>query len=277
MEAALPAAPAAVRLIHATFLTHSKLQQLAGREDTPASIRSLARDAAAPAIYPISLPYSALVDITFGIADCSKDGRSQQLLPGARELLLCPDLVPCIAIALLVAVFGLDTGARASSKESVRSATSSTKSRDKHRKALHVPGSLQQQRLAATDSSAGCHQAGTGSSSLTSRASNTGRLANGMSLDSLTPLSRNLFGLLGVDQAVVLQAAAVRQGPVVIYEDSLVPSSFPPQHLSNLISVYQHVVEYQVSEQNQRLLDKTACVCAAQNILLGSVQGLHCT
>jgi hypothetical protein len=260
MEAALPAAPAAVRLILTTFQTHSRLQQLAGRDGTP--IRLLAQPAWHDALVanpsPLTILHSALVGLALGIGAYCTDGHSLHLLPGARELLLCPELVPCLAITVLSAALGIQKGALETTTaggdgNSVRSTPSRTQDDGRRRESSQVQGSSQQQQqrrhvaasVTAANSSAGCHQAG--SSSFVSRAGSSGRLANGISMDSLTPLSLGLFGLLGVNQAVLLQAASVRGGAVTSRADLLHPPGLPPHDLSNHISTYQSVLEEQVS------------------------------
>jgi hypothetical protein len=67
-----------------------------------------------------------------------------------------------------------------------------------------------------------------------------------MNLDSLTPLSRSLFSLLGVKQCVLLQASRVRGGQA----NTGPPPGQAPGLVFDFISVYQGVVAYQVSENS---------------------------
>jgi hypothetical protein len=156
-------------------------------------------------------------------------GGCGSLLPyrGVREVLPCPELVPCLAAAVLVAVLGFDTGVPGATDDSASSSRgaaggSSAGGRGSsgvplrggsrgRRQGLQVQDSFQGPAGTASSSgassNAGRHQAGSSSiGSRTSSTSSSGRLANGISLDSLTPLSRGLFSLLGVEQDVVLQA-----------------------------------------------------------------------
>jgi hypothetical protein len=131
MEAALPAAPAAVRLMLTTFQTYSKLQQLAGGDSAPAPVLLLGSDAIFQGgkSHSLSKVYWCIADITGAIQYDTAD-RSLLLLPGARELLRCPELVPCLAKAVLMTVLALDTGAggTAESRDRDRSAAGSTSS-----------------------------------------------------------------------------------------------------------------------------------------------------
>jgi hypothetical protein len=211
MEAALPAAPAAMRMILTTFRTCSRLQQLTGRSDSSAPLLVLSGDAGfqVDCNDTLRMLYWVGCDLA-GTMHTQNVAGALQLLPGAHELLLCPELVPCLAITVLVGLFGLNTGTQeaagrgSGSSSRVAAAAGSSRSRG----ALRAQESFQQQQqtpggpAVPSSKAAGRHQTGSTSSS-----SSNGRLPNGISLDSLTPLSRGLFGLLGVDQGVLLEVA----------------------------------------------------------------------
>jgi hypothetical protein len=197
---------------------------------------------------------------------------SPQPVPGAREVLMCPELVPCLAITVLVAVLGLDTGAggaAGSSSDATSKVLSATASRsssaatassshcyrssgtgecstigDGQGRAEGGPApttqtSLHDQQPAATAAtSSAAHQAG--GSSYSSIPSSSADLGNGVSLDSLTPLSRGLFSLLGVDQGVLLQAAGRCTGMDI-------NGKYQPSDLAAIMTVYCDVLAFQVS------------------------------
>ena len=263
-ESALRAAPAAMHMIHTTFRTCSELQQLAGREGSPAPVRLLA---AGP-------EFQRECELVFGQAMCfmlqlaaavhhhdgahsSSAGRPLQLLPtgGVYELLRCPELFPCLALAVLVAVLGLDTGVQGgtegtSSNSSGTAGGSSSgegeaSSRGSARRnpSLHVQGSSQQPAAAAAAGTARRHD--TSSSSTSGPTSSSDRLANGVSLDSLTPLSHGLFSLLGVNQGVLLQAVrGYRKSPQG-------GTGVLPDHVYSLIRAFDVVSCHQVSRGHQ--------------------------
>ena len=165
----------------------------------------------------------------------------QKALPAARELLSCPELVPFLAIALLVAVLWCDTGSEGgvSGGDSTRMHTSGSVNirslSSPHATTQTTPTrGTSQPAVFATSSTAGRYNAGSGS---TSRTSSSGRLANGISLDSLTPLSRGLFSLLGVEQGVLLQAG----GGAATW------GTCSPNVLENLVRVYGNELLLRVS------------------------------
>mgnify|MGYP001807165675 CR=1 FL=1 len=242
LTVALPAAPAAVRLILTILQTCSKLHQLINREGSPAAVLLLGIDAVfeKECTSNLGTAYWAILDLADAMQCCSPDSPLQSL-PGARELLLCPELVPCLAAAVLVAVLGLDTALEGSSSGvggvtgAARAAGSSSSGgtqsgSSKARGRQHAPatakGSLQQP-TAAAGSSTGRSQAGRSSSS-----SIAGRCGKALDLNSLTPLSSGLLGMLGVEQDVLLRAA---RGAGSTFQTI------------NCIGAYNIAIEYQVS------------------------------
>jgi hypothetical protein len=169
-ESALPAAAAAMRLVVTGFQACSQLQQLwqQKKEQLPVQVGSLAvilgsfviKADLAGLILPVTV-YSDLMESS----------------PAGRELLLSPDFLSCLTIALVVTVLGLDI------------------SSDGGIEAAATP--------AASSSSAPGVESSVGSSSRGSS------LSSGVRLDSLTPLSCSLFDVLGVSKEIALQTAKV--------------------------------------------------------------------
>jgi hypothetical protein len=227
LDALLPAAPAAVRLILTTYQTCSSFEQLTSNTSSPLSVLLLAADPAFKdeCAHILGAAHYATRQLAGAVLELSTES-SLQSSAAASVLLHCPELVHCMAVAVLLGVLGLDTGAQgaASSGHVVRgtagSASSSSSSRSslasstRGRQASTTQGSTQHTAAptAASSAAAGGRQVGSSSSSSNSSsvphtASNSNRLANGISLDSLTPLSSSLLGLLGVEQRVLLHVA----------------------------------------------------------------------
>jgi hypothetical protein len=187
-------------------------------------------------------------------ARSSSAGRPLQLPPtgGVHELLRCPELFPCLAVAVLVAVLGLDTGVQggtgvtSSNSSGTAGGSSSGEGEASSRgsnPSLHLHGSSQQPAAAAAAGTARRHD--TGSSSTSGPTSSSDRLANGVSLDSLTPLSHGLFSLLGVNQGVLLQAVrGYRKSPQG-------GTGVLPDHVYSLIRACDLVSCHQVSRGHQ--------------------------
>jgi hypothetical protein len=245
LEAALPAAPAAVRLILTTIQTCSKIRQVAGREGSPSPLFLAADDTAIRERSTQALVCAHLVMLELAEAVLMHSSKGTLLsLSGANELLLCPELMSCLAIMVLVTLLGTDTWTKkgACSSKGPKgvagpAGSGSSSSSSSSGRQTTTTQSLSQQPAA----SAGYHQAGSSSSSSAvisgSNSSSSVRLANGVSLDSLTPLSRGLFGLLSVDLAIVLDAARV-----ALWGATCDPTSF-----GWLVDTYCFVMEYQVS------------------------------
>ena len=267
LGAALPAAPAAVRLILTTFQTCSRLLQLAGREDSPTPVQLLVADAGclASCAATLGIGYISVLNLSNIVGELSTQD-TLQFLPGARELLLCPELVPCLAITVLVAVLGFDTGVHGSAGSGAAAsgagASSSTPGGTSEAGSSGVQASTrqgisqQQVPASAAESAAGCSaelQAevlphyGSSTSTGTPGAdgtSSSGRLDNGVNLNSLTPLSCGLFGLLEVDHSLLL--TTVRGAKTTTHAT---------WGVNNSIAAFNTVVAHQVSSNTGRLLE----------------------
>jgi hypothetical protein len=129
-EAALPSAPAAVRLSLTVFQTCSRLQEMARREDSPApvSLLALSPEYQQDGTQAMGWVVSALLQLAVRL---HQHGSFLHSKTGAHELLLCPPLIPALASTVLVAVLGFDTCAGqatandSGAKEAVRPASSS--------------------------------------------------------------------------------------------------------------------------------------------------------
>jgi hypothetical protein len=237
-EAASPAAPAAVRLILTTFQTCSRLQQLAGRDGSPAPVllglvALLANDGvfAERCVYTLAKAHWAMIEL-LKVPDAlrcssSSSSRSTEGSPTACSIgaLLSSDLVPCLAITVLVATLGLDTSGNMLGGSSATYSSSS--------------GAGSSTAVQAWTAQHPSQQAVPASGSSSSSTSSSERLGNGISLDSLTPLSRGLFGLLGVDQGVLRQAA---EGV-----DAVWGSGFEPDYFGGIVGACCGVLVDQLS------------------------------
>jgi hypothetical protein len=258
----LPATPAAMRLILTTYQCFSNCLQppaavsssLPGREG-PVSVLAAFHVGCTRALSAAQFAMLGLAEAVHHHAVRS----SLESLPGAHELLLCPELVSCLAIQALVMMLRLETGAAAATGSMgegaavVASSSSSTQcpsgsssgvdaaSSSSDRLAHPTEGSLQQPAAPAGSSAEHC------TAGISSSSSNSAGLDNGVSLDSLNPLSLGLFGLLGVGQGVLLQAATAAGH---IWRGGFMPASLPV-----LFNAYHEVLAYQVSKEQsaQRL------------------------
>ena len=108
LEAALPAAPADVRLMLSIFKACSRLKQLGLQQlllpEAPSVLHS---DVELSCEWGLPALLSAMKTLAFPL----KNGvaATLQSCPGACELLLVPEFVPCLAIMSVVTVLGLDT------------------------------------------------------------------------------------------------------------------------------------------------------------------------
>jgi hypothetical protein len=222
MQAALPAAPAALRLSLAIFQTYSRLQKLWKQQ-----YRQLQQVMQLQSFMPRSSASDALqavpeVLLLLAVALGGAEPAKQQPCSAARELMQYPELLSCLAIMLVVTVLGLDTGS--GDGAAAAAATSSSGS------AIRVPGSntaasgqQQQQQAQQADSS----------SSTGGSCSSTG-----LRLACLTPLSSSLFDILGVSKGTMLQAAR-----------ELTPKGVTTlTDVAALLSEYNTVFRYQVSK-----------------------------
>ena len=262
LEAGLPAAPAAMRLIHTAFRTCSRLQQLAGREGSPAPLLLLAADKTfqGDCRFTSRMLYWALYDIAGAMYAENVTGALQSL-PGACELLLCPELVPCLAITVLVGLLGLTTrkqkaaGRGSGNKGAVGSASGSSSSSaslgssagdgaggssgSSSGRGMLTSQTQEHMQQPATPA-ATISTAGSSTSSSSSSVTRTARLPNGISLDSLTPLSRGLFSLLGVDEDVLLEVA---RGTSDNWSGAI---QFSSDNHSCIVDVWCLMLDYQV-------------------------------
>jgi hypothetical protein len=264
LQAALPIAPAAVRLILTVFQTCSRFQQLLGREGAaPAPVRLLGAAYLVQCTIYLGTAYWASILIAIELAWKDMDN-ALQALPGARELLLCPELVPCLTITVLLATVRLGTGAErlplpgvsswdsstgrgvvrplnsllrygaagsSSAALGVGSSCGSSSGSSSSSQGMQAQGSLQQP--AAAEAAAASASASAASSS------SSGKLANGMSLEGLSPLCYSLLDLLRFDKAT-LQVAA---GATAAFWST----PYFPDYFTCLIRAYMCVHEFQVS------------------------------
>jgi hypothetical protein len=201
-EAALPAAPAAVCQSLTVLQAHSQILQLRQQQlcDNPTS-----QPAAA------ALPERALDSVLRALALLANHVvHTNPTMPGAAELLLLPEFVSCLAIVLLVAVLGLDTGDGVEAKHAASSSSSGSGSGSSTgRQSFHT--GRQQQRAGSSggrgSSSGGGSSGGRGSSS--GGGSGNSTRDKGVRVDSLTPLSCSLFGVLGIAKETALQAVVL--------------------------------------------------------------------
>jgi hypothetical protein len=298
MGPSVPAAAARERPVHravvtsilTTFQTYSQLQQLAGSKDSPAPAVRLAADTAFHNVRADTLHAAvcAMRKLAERVHKHSFIAPSPQPVPGAREVLMCPELVPCLAITVLVAVLVLDTGAggaAGSSSDATARVLSTTASRsssaatassshcyrssgtgecstigDGQGRAEGGPApttqtTLHDQQPAATQAATSSAAPQAGGSSYSSIPSSSADLGNGVSLDCLTPLSRGLFSLLGVDQGVLLQAAAAAGRGTGMD----INGNYQPSDLAAIMSVYCDVLAFQVSREQSWTIPVRPC------------------
>jgi hypothetical protein len=174
--AALPAAPAAVRITLSVFQVC--------RSPLPASPGALH----AALLATVAL-VAALQD-----DDDVPDGTLQSC-PAASELLQMPEFGSCLAIASVAATLGLDV----SGDDAARGAASSDSDGGSStgREVLGAGGPQQPAQQAGSHKGAA------------SRSSSSSGPGNGVRLDSLTPLSCSLFDILGVTKETALQLAGL--------------------------------------------------------------------
>lgn len=143
--------------------------------------------------------------------------------PAACQLLQSPELLPCLAIVLVVSVLELDTVADGGAGPAGAIGSSS---RGSGSSAGGQPaGSNGQQQPQWAGSSSGSEDGSNRSGSSSARLQ-----------DSLTPLSCGLFDILGVSKETMLQAARL-----AAVEQATTSGSIA------LIAAYTSVVTYQVS------------------------------
>jgi hypothetical protein len=217
MRAVLPAAPAAVRFMLKGFQSCSRLQLLRQQHSGAQYLNQLQQQAGFGCLFITSCPslaYEAMRVVALAGATMLVPPH-----PGAEELLLSPELVSCLAILLVVTFLGLDTSSAAGPQSS--SGNSEAGSSTSHQ----APSTQQPQQQQASSSSAG------------SRGGSGGGLANGIQLDSLTPLSCSLFDILGIPKEAAVQFAglAKSEGRTTV------------ARLAALMQAYREVLVHQVT------------------------------
>jgi hypothetical protein len=215
------AAPAAVRMALTIFQNHDKIQQLKRQQDTGSPTVSLAQGTS-------ELLLAAIDAMTRLIAACEGHGDMTsmlQSLPAASELVQMPEFVSCLAIMAVATALGVDTSS--DGRTSTAAAPAAGRSRGGGGSASRrVPSAGRQQQAT--------QQAGSSSGSA---GSNDGGLSNGVRLDSLTPLSCTLFGILGVTKATAVLFARLARSQGITY----------PYQLQGVLRIYKRVIKYQVS------------------------------
>lgn len=176
-EAALPAAPGAVRLMLGIYQAHSGLQQLKQQQQLPWLVKGEVVD-----LIESGKALHAIPKVVLNLASSMTKGRSAVLdtlpsCPGANELLLLPEFASCLACMLVVTVLGWDTTTCRDS-DSVAAAPVATrrKSMKGSRTSPQVTDTQQQKAVSS-------------GSNVSSGDGSDRTCGNGVSLDSLTPLS----------------------------------------------------------------------------------------
>ena len=268
LPAALPAAPAAVRLIITLLQAYGRLQQQQQLQHVMDEISQSDQDWA-KALPVVPRVMSALV----GALKDESLHHPLQSCPGASELLLLPEFVSCLALMPVVIVLGLDTSSNNGAGAAATPSTLSGSSRSSPGR--QVLGAARQQQLAqqavsgssssggsgsssrggagssgrggASSSGGGRARAGSssrgaagnsGSSSSRAVSSRGSGLSSGVRMDSVTPLSCGLFDILGVTKETAVELAAFAE------YDGLTTLA----HLETLLEIYRTVLKHQVSQ-----------------------------
>jgi hypothetical protein len=237
LDVALPAAPAAARLSLAVLRACSRQQlQFGGHFKV----------VAAQSAHNCTIVNALVLESDFDTVS-SVEGACQRT-PGLRELLLSPDLVPCLAISIVVDLLELSSAlgsdAVASTTSGNRAAAGSTSGGSSNsRRAGPSPttDALRNHRGSGRSSAAAqpaCGLAGSGSGS-SQGSSKPGPQDSSVSLASLTPLAASLFDLLGVDHVTFMLAATT----MTVFEED---NSRCVERCSRLLAVYSQVTAYQV-------------------------------
>jgi hypothetical protein len=177
-----PAAPAAVHLIYAILTAHGRLSQLSQQQQQLLLPQAVCDFCGEPGKALIMVSEVMLVLASALRGDVP---RMLQSCPAADSLLLMREFGACLAIMSLAALLALDTSSSSSSNSSSSGVHRSTGSRRRASRRVQ-----QQQRQAS--------RGGDGSGS---------GLGAGVRMGSLSPLSRSLFGLLGVSPETMVQLA----------------------------------------------------------------------
>jgi hypothetical protein len=220
IEAALPAAPAAVRLMLKAFQAHSKIQEVTQQPLLQHGLWQGAYSNLSACITALEMSTRVMWMLAEALqGDVHGMMRS---CPAVSELLLSPEIVSCLAITSIMTVLGPDVSSGDGTGPAATQAASSSSSSSRGPSSGGSAGRLiaagrQQQPSSAQGSSSS--------------------LGHGVRLDSLTPLSCNLFDILGVNKETALQATR------------LATSDAAPlnSNLHALVTTYCSVLQYQVS------------------------------
>jgi hypothetical protein len=227
IEAALPAAPAAVRLILAGFQACSRLQQLMQQqlpqEQVPLNFRSLGAVGSSFLSNHGCLPVQLV-----SVLPAAVTSDVMRSCPAARELLMSPDLASCLALVLVVTVLGLDTRGDVGGRAAPSSATSSSSDPSLgSRTGCQLQGTEGQQQQGPRQGSRSGSDIGGGSGCGGS---------SGVRSKSLTALSCGFFDILGVSKQTAQEAARMLKSEGLTTVDAMY----------HVASGYRRVVTYQV-------------------------------
>jgi hypothetical protein len=246
LPAALPAAPAAVRMILAVLQAHGRTQQQQQQLQQVLCARYDARQSG-PSGAKASCLFIEEPKIMWALIGALADTDGMlELCPTATQLLQCPEFLSCLTIMAVATTLGLvvsndSTAAAATPATSSSSGVGSSTGRQVRR-----AGRQQQQTREAGSGQVGSSEwtsicsggADAGSSGSGGAGSSGSGLSNGMRLNSLTALSCSLFDILGVTKETALQLAG-RVKSV---------GFTTPEHLLEILRIYNFVIEYQVSQ-----------------------------
>lgn len=221
--AALPAAPAAVRLVFAGYRACSRLQQLRQQQQGRVPLKFQDR-----CVFRHQASIHQLVVAARDMSLLYSSAAPLQSSPSSRELLLSPDLLPCLAILLVVVALALGMSGGGGVGTAVMPATNNSSGPGSSSGSQPVTAGHQQQQAGSSDAS------------------------SGVRLDSLAPLSCSLFDMLGVTKETALEAARLAKSEGLA----------TPLYLSSLMSGYTGVLTHQVS-YDQRHQHTSTCMLPA--------------
>jgi hypothetical protein len=181
---AVPAAPAAVRLMLTVLQADSRLQLMQQQHAVEVPDASSESCSTTSTVHSVMMMLAVMVGV-----DVSS---TLQACPAARELLLLPELLSCLALMLVASVLGLDTISSDMGRRANTPAASSGSAHSDH-----------------GDSGRGSSTRGGGRSGSRGSGIGSSGMGNEVRLDSLTPLSCSLFDILRVTKETVLQVARV--------------------------------------------------------------------
>ena len=202
LEAGLPAAPAAMRLILTGLQACSKLQQLSQQKEVQVPLQ-FGKSAAVSSSFVSRYHCLGLTMPALMYSDALVS------TPAAKQLLLLPEYMSCLALVIVATMLGIDMSSDDdASAAATPAAISSSAPGVGRRTGRHsAAAELQQQQQRGNSSGGGGSSSSTSGSSSggssCSSGSGTG-VSSGMRQDSLTPLSCGLFDILGVTEETVL-------------------------------------------------------------------------